>query len=306
MLALADTTVSRKENLYRFQIDTYRQYDILRMYKNYGRKGNEKKVKTIYDDDYNAWVCKLDTGEIVRKKQAFELKRCVDISLSRTRRVVREIVMSNEWAFFGTLTFNNEMQDRTDDSAVFGQFNKWRKAVRRKFPNMFYMLVPERHKDGCIHFHILVGGVSFKELGLVDSGHRDKKGRTIYNSTVWKYGFSNLTCVEDTERVSGYILKYIGKDLGVSEENKKRYWSSRNCERPRCKFIDIVADDEEDDNVMKIFEKFVERSIGMSVMFWHKKKNTLVVRDNAVILRRLKLPFKYAYTETIWQDRQIS
>lgn len=289
MIAIGDTSVSRKEDLYRFQIERYDvpKFDLLRVYKNHGRKGIERRRKTISEENGYSWLVSTVTGEVLRKRRAIEIKHCVDASLSRTRRVMREILMSNKWVYFVTLTFNQEEQDRLDDKAVMRQFKRFRDLVRKKYSNMYYMAVPERHKKGGIHFHLLIGGVTAEELKLVDSGHKDKKGRVIYNCNVWKYGFSTVTEVEDTEKASSYILKYIGKELGISEVCKKRYWASRNCVRPKKKFFDIVSDSVV--KVMDIFDGAFERTVSMTVKFWSKAKNYLVMKDSAPVLRQLRM-----------------
>ena len=289
VIRFGDTSVDRDANLYRFQIEEYPDYDILRMYKNYGRRGNEKFVKTIYDNNGYAWLVRTDTGEIVRRRQTAEIKRSVDGSLARTRKVMREILMANHWDWFVTLTFNNSAQDRTDDEAVMKQFEKFRRYIRKAFPNMYYMAVMERHKDGTIHFHLPVGGISAEELRLVDSGHKDKNGRPIYNCYAWKYGFSTVTAVGDTEKVSGYILKYIGKDLGVSADFKKRYWASRNCNRPRKRFVDMVSDFKAD--MFSLFDSVVDRTLGMVIQYWNKARNYLAVKDHARGLRKIRFWF---------------
>ena len=78
MISIADTRVSRKQNLYRFQVDSYPKYDILRLYENKGRKGRENTVKTIYDEKGFAYLASLETGEILREKTASEIKKSVD------------------------------------------------------------------------------------------------------------------------------------------------------------------------------------------------------------------------------------
>lgn len=284
MIELADTTVSRDTNLYRFQIEEYPNYDLMRVYENKGRKGSQKCFKTISDGTGYYYLANKETGEIIRRRKPSEVKHIVDTSLSRTKKVMHEIVMANKWQWFVTLTFNNEVQDRTDDKAVLSQWAKFRRSIRKHYLDMYYVAVMERHKDGCIHFHLLVGGVNQSQLRLVYSGHNDKHGRKIYNCYAWNYGFSTVTEVEDSDKVSSYILKYVGKDCGVTESGKKRYWASKNCNRPRKRYVDISS--EKELNLSKLFNKVVERTVTMVTQFWHKTKNYLVVKDMFPSIRR--------------------
>ena len=284
MVKLANTTVARNTNLYRFQVEEYPHHDIMRVYENAGRKGIKKRVKTVTDGDGAYYVASVETGEILRCRKVSEVKHIVDTSISRTKKVMHEIVMANTWEWFVTLTFNNEVQDRTDDKAVLAQWEKFRRSVRKHYPDMYYVAVMERHKDGCIHFHLIVGGINEAQLRLVYSGHNDEHGRKIYNCHAWHYGFSTVTQVESTDKVASYILKYVGKDCGITESGKKRYWASKNCNRPRKRYIDISSDKEL--NVFELFNKVVERSVTLVTQFWHKVKNYLVVKDNLPSVRQ--------------------
>lgn len=290
MIRFGDTTAQNCENLYRFQVDSYPHYDMLRLYENHGRKAREKTVKTIYDESGYAWLADIATGEIIRRKKAPEIKRCVDTSVARARKVMREILMSNNWKYFLTLTFNNIEQDRTDKEAVIKQWTKFRKEIRRKFPEMRYLAVAEEHKDGCIHFHLVVGGITAEQLRLIDSGHYDKNGRKIYNCYAWKYGITTVTEVENTEGVSGYMLKYVGKSLGISDDFKKRYWCSRNCNRPKKRFVDIVTDYKV--KVADFFDCLVDRTITMTTQFYQGCKNYIAVKDFEPALRKTTCWFK--------------
>lgn len=288
-IRFGDTSAGRYENLYRFQIDTYPNYDLLRMYENKGRKGVEKRTKTYYDNEGYSWKMSLSTGELLRRKTRSEIQRCLDVSLQRTNKVVREILMANHWEWFVTLTFNNISQNRADDKEVCKQWAKFRKDIRKRFPDMYYLAVPERHEDGCIHFHLPVGGVSAEQLKLVFSGHYDKNGREIYNCNAWRYGISTVTKVDDTEKVSEYILKYIGKDFGVSDEFKKRYWASKNCKRPKKRFVDFVTDFKV--NVRSLFYSIVEPILTITTQFYSKVKNYFVAKDYMPDMRKIDFWF---------------
>ncbi|MDD6811678.1 MAG: hypothetical protein PUD93_07435 [Lachnospiraceae bacterium] len=107
---------------------------------------------------------------------------------------------------------------------------------------MKYLIVPELHCDKeHYHFHGLLSGVD--NLRFCFSGHFDKGGKPIYNITDWTYGFTTATQVQDTQRVSSYITKYITKDTEQRLKNKKRYLCSRNIDRTEPTFH--LLDEEE-------------------------------------------------------------
>ena len=89
-------------------------------------------------------------------------------ALRRARAQVRELALANDFSLFVTLTLNGEMVDRYDMIAITKKLNVWLdNQVRRR--GLAYVLVPERHKDGAIHFH----GLFNNALEIVDSGHTD-------------------------------------------------------------------------------------------------------------------------------------
>lgn len=67
--------------------------------------------------------------------------------------------------------------------------NDWLKNRKKKYGRFDYIFIPERHKDGCIHFHGVTGGFKGE---VVDSGVRDK-GHIVYNCSDWRFGFSTIT-----------------------------------------------------------------------------------------------------------------
>ena len=76
----------------------------------------------------------------------------------------------NDFDWFATLTFDKEKIDRTNDELVYHAYKKYIDNTKQRFPSFRYLTVLERHEDGCIHFHLLIGGLTTKQLGLVNSG----------------------------------------------------------------------------------------------------------------------------------------
>ena len=148
--------------------------------------------------------------------------------LYQVRTTIKDLVLSNAFDFFWTITFADH---RDDDALCFKRLNNFLDAHRRRFGTFGYIFIPERHKTGEIHFH----GVSMGYMGeMVDSGHKDRTGSSIFNVPGWKYGFSTATKIRSRDRASSYITKYITKDLMNSPVGfgKKKYWRSRGLEMP--------------------------------------------------------------------------
>ncbi len=131
-------------------------------------------------------------------------------SIKRAKEKVFDIVKSNEFNLFVTLTLDpKKIADRYDPKLVGSKLRKWcNNCVERKGLN--YVLLPEHHKDGAIHMHMLC---SCEKFNLVDSGLKDKSGRTIYNLMDWRLGFSTAIYITgDIENTAKYVTKYITKE----------------------------------------------------------------------------------------------
>lgn len=149
-------------------------------------------------------------------------------SLRRTQNEIADIIDCNSFEYFGTFTFSPlGVEDRYNDKAVMSSMSSWLNNQRRTSPDMIYLLVPERHKDGALHFHALFGAYNGK---LVDSGKK-WQGSTIFNVQSFKYGFTNFTAIRDRAKTANYCRKYITKEL-MQTKSRRRYWGSKNLKRP--------------------------------------------------------------------------
>jgi len=152
------------------------------------------------------------------------------ISLSRTKRVIHDYALCNEFDYFITLTFDRKKYDSSDIKLIKKQVGQWlNNYKKRENPNLKYLLIPELHSDHKhFHFHGLISGIDD-----ITEFRESKKGVMRYNWASWqnKFGFSSLESVRDTESVSKYITKYITKDL-ITEFNKQRYLVSKGLKKP--------------------------------------------------------------------------
>lgn len=160
-----------------------------------------------------------------------QIEKSRDDSMKRTKNKIYEIARSNKWDYFVTFTFNPQKINSKNYDYLVEIIHDWFKKIKKEYaPDLYYILVPELHADGKKwHFHGLFGNTG--NITFIDSGHKTG-GETIYNIPQFTYGFSTATKVKDSNKVSGYITKYITKDLCAVTENRKRYWVSRNVKRP--------------------------------------------------------------------------
>ena len=132
-----------------------------------------------------------------------------DDSLKRSKDKIFDIAFMNAdlWQYMVTLTLDKDKIDRYDKKEINKKLKKWLgHLVERN--NVNYLIIPELHKDGAVHFHGLMSG----NLKLDFSSHYDNNNRPIYNLLNWKYGFSTCVPLDDNKvAVCKYITKYVTK-----------------------------------------------------------------------------------------------
>lgn len=177
--------------------------------------------------EYNPFTEKLERMTEYKPLPPEEVARK---SCSRTINAIYDIARCDRWEWFVTLTFNGERVKRYEYDECVKKLHNWLMNMRKLCPDMVYVVVPEQHKDGAFHFHGL-----FKNCDGLDfhfSGKRDKKGRRIYNVGKYKWGWTTATRITDFRRASSYLCKYITKELCAVTKGRKRYWCSKNVNRP--------------------------------------------------------------------------
>lgn len=236
------------------------------------------RIKTCGPVDINGVRHKLDylTGELrLYTRQEYALNAYT--SVERTRRMLGMLLDMNDFDWFCTLTFDNQKIKRHDDEEVYNAYVKFIDNIKHQFPTLRYITVIERHDDEekTIHFHLVIGGVSWQKLGLVNSGkvcchwatkkngicsreyynhtkhlheEKDTDGLTVYNITSFIYGYTTATRIVSRERCNSYIKKYIDKALGSTDVFKKRFYYSSNLNVPDIVRRCIGADFDMPDN----------------------------------------------------------
>lgn len=153
-------------------------------------------------------------------------------SMRRARSNLRRLALANDFDYFVTLTLDPAKIDRYDPKAIMYTMNRWLDNMVRRH-GLRYVLVPERHKDGALHFHGFFAGSGLEatDSGVIKvPGVKQPKrprseteraawlaegGRIVYNLPQWPLGFT--TAMELYGEYSGavaYICKYVGKQEG--------------------------------------------------------------------------------------------
>ncbi len=179
----------------------------------------------------------------------------------RARGMVRDYARSNEWDFFVTLTLDATKIDRYCPSDVIKKLNVWAdNQVRRH--GLRYILVPELHKDGALHFHGLFGGGG---LTAIDSGTFTKNGwkhprkpkscgqavewlqepdtyHPVFNLPQWTLGFTTaIPLYGDRKKAIEYVCKYVGK--GRDKIAGRWYYSGGDLHLPAITYVPLNLSD---------------------------------------------------------------
>lgn len=224
-------------------------------------------ISPIDEADEEVHTCELSEERKERSSQ---------VSASRTISTLYEIARANVWEYFVTFTFNRQKIDSSDYDLLSDKVSKWLNNLRSRYaPDLKYLLVPELHKDGVhFHFHALIANTG--NIEFVDSGVKHK-GTTLYNIGNWKFGWTTASKVIDSGRASSYITKYITKDLCCVTKYKKRYWASRNCDRPKVRTYCLPYEEigkflDDNMHLLQYTKEVVIDSCGLAVTYIELKK----------------------------------
>lgn len=170
-------------------------------------------------------------------------------SFARAKSSAYDYLMCNQDCnLFVTLTFNNEVVDRYSYDEVVKKLSVWLdNRVRRQ--GLKYILIPEHHKDGAIHFHGIANenGLRLVDSGLVRFNKKNypkdlhPKSPTIYNIDDFPFGFT--TCIrangdDCTVKIARYIFKYMVKS-GGKKIGGRYYLHGGKLEKPFCRYFNI-------------------------------------------------------------------
>ena len=165
-------------------------------------------------------------------------------SLSRSRRIILEYGLCNDWDWFVTLTLDplkydreNLMKFRKDFGQFIQDYNKRKMPVGFKIT---YVLVPEFHSDRkSWHMHGLMHGLPADHLSdFVEGLHPHKlctSGFKNWRAYEKKFGFMSLGSIRDKTAAAFYMTKYITKDLisASVDLNNRVVFASHGLQKPK-------------------------------------------------------------------------
>lgn len=192
-------------------------------------------------------------------------------SLSRSKRNIRDLVLCNQFEYFCTFTFDEQKIDRYNYNECQKKLRKFFNNFKNRYsPNFQYLIIPEFHKDGAVHFHGLCSGFSDGELIRPEKVLKRVNGQlTMVPNTRgyldWTryhkaFGIFNCSKVRNYDACAFYITKYITKDLADMEKGQRVYMCSSGLNRPKMVFdaddVPLIFEPEfENEHCMVAYER---------------------------------------------------
>lgn len=133
------------------------------------------------------------------------------ISLSRSKSRIRELVLCNDFEYFGTLTIDGYFLDRYELTDCQNKLKSLLKKIKRNNFDFKYLIITEKHKNNAYHFHGLFSGIDLvtNEFGYLHSDLFTKE-----------LGYNSFSKIKDNTKVANYITKYITKDCVKNSHNQ--------------------------------------------------------------------------------------
>lgn len=219
--------------------------------------GWEEEQHGNYESKRNSHT---ETPEAPKAAEAAEAAEAARQNTERAARraaaKVRDLALCNDFKWFVTLTLDAARVDRYDMREITRKFNNWLdNQVRRN--GLRYVLVPERHKDGAIHFHGFVNdGPGFVSSGTWSvPGHkkpikpRAEKTRRewaarddcheVFNWLNWPLGFSTaIRLYGSYQSAVAYVCKYVRKQTEGGKIGGRWYYSGGALRLPEVELVD--------------------------------------------------------------------
>ena len=157
-----------------------------------------------------------------RKKESQHYEDRLSQSVARSRSVLLQNALCNDWDWFFTGTIDKSKSDRFNVDNFICRFSQFVRDLRKQDGCEYkYMLVPEPHKKGGWHVHGFVSGLCPEKVYPFTEDMKVpfklvKGGYYNWQSYQEKFGFCSLGRIRDPIACAFYATKYITKDVANS------------------------------------------------------------------------------------------
>lgn len=208
---------------------------------------------------YKHIYIKRDRTDYLNREQSIRDKILEEIekgekfsqSISRAKRNITDIALCNDFEYFCTFTFNGKVVDRYSMQDCSKRLRKFFNNFKARYaPDFKYLIVPEYHKDGAVHFHGLCGGFPAGEMQIPETILKRNKFTgeldSVPNTKGYYYwarydkalGVFNCSQIKSRNASAFYLQKYVTKDLQKLGKGLSIYMCSKSLKRPELIFDD--------------------------------------------------------------------
>lgn len=169
-------------------------------------------------------------------------------SVRRAKQKVRWQLQSVQADHLLTLTYRDNMQDVDRLKADFQRFIR---LVRHRYADFRYVAVREQQDRGAWHIHMGVRGRQnvqylracwYRALGSAYDVEGDgAPGQIDISGPNRRWGGRRGVARWKTNKLAGYITKYLEKGFDAGEHHSKRYWAPKGLAKPVVKHYWLKA-----------------------------------------------------------------
>lgn len=216
-----------KKKLYRMRVVNEKEFSI---YENPNPKGNPLCASGLNKQN----------GDVI-------VSNSENARFSARNRLIEIIKANTDFDYFFTGTFNPKKWNRKNFTDLHKSLTRW---LRRR--GIKYILIPEPHKDGSIHFHGFFNATIEPFLSEFDTSKKLpsritqglKEGRKIFNCPDYAsmFGWVSIEKIRSLEACAVYVSKYVSKSFDNDDArfSYHRYFCSLGLKRP---YHDIPTQD---------------------------------------------------------------
>ena len=154
---------------------------------------------------------------------------------------------------FWTFTFDPKLVDGVSDLKIANSYftDFIREFKRLSGIKIKYLAVPEFHKSGNVHYHVVFFNIPFieQDVAIFEKYPQlfEKKVFNFSMSDLWPYGYTKAILLTRVRDVSLYITKYMSKSfkphhLAPSVFGQKLYFTSRGIFKPILTYSEVFID----------------------------------------------------------------
>lgn len=224
---------------------------------------------------------KIDTDNLYKKENINKSRSILITNLIRSNNHIQNLARKNchIWNCFITLTYAENV---TDIEQTNKDFNYWVSNVRKLKKDFKYLAVPEFQKRGAVHYHVLSNLILDD---VIIFNQKIKKGDainydTLYDIKYWNKGFCRVDFVKgDFKKIFSYLTKYMLNDIDNRLFGKRRYFYSRNLDKPitnYCNDLDIdYITNLLNDKELEFSSIYLDRYTKTDIKFYEFKKKSI-------------------------------